>query len=92
VVVTVSRGTADTNSMDRARLRIATTSGVLTLFFSSALVATGAPPAVLALGTIAGIAVIWRYTGALALIRADWTEAQEIERRLREERDRDKKK
>jgi hypothetical protein len=80
---------ADKNLMDRPRLRIATTSGLLTLFFSSALVATGAPAGVLALATIAGILVIWRYTGALELVRSDWAEARELERRLREEHDRD---
>jgi hypothetical protein len=77
--------------MERTRLRIATSSGVLALFFSSALIATGAPGWVLALGTLAGIAVIWRYTGAFELMRADWAEAREIEQRLRDERDREDK-
>ena len=73
--------------MDAARLGIATKSGALALVFSSALIATGAPTWILALGTGAGIVVIWRYTGAFALMRADWDEAREIERRSREERD-----
>ena len=77
--------------MDAARLRIATASGGLTLVFSSALIATGAPAWVLALGTGAGIVVIWRYTGAFALMRADWNEARELERRHREERDKEGK-
>jgi protein-S-isoprenylcysteine O-methyltransferase Ste14 len=76
--------------MEGARIRIATTSGVLAVLFSSALIATGAPGWVLALGTVAGIVVIWRYTGAFDLMRADWAEARETERRLRDERDRDK--
>ena len=46
-------------------------SGALALVFSSALLATGAPGWVLAPATIAGIVVIWRYTGALALLGAD---------------------
>ena len=77
--------------MDAARLRVAAMSGVLALVFSSALVATGAPGWVLALGTGAGLVVIWRYTGAFDLMRADWAEAREIERRMREH-DRDQKK
>jgi hypothetical protein len=80
---------ADNDSMERTRLRIATSSGLLALFFSSALIATGAPGWVLALSTIAGIVVIWRYTGAFELMRADWAEAREIERRLRDEHNRD---
>lgn len=76
--------------MSGARLRIAATSGLLTLAFSSALVATGAPGWVLAIGTFAGIVVIWRYTGAFDLLRADWAEAREREWRLRERDKRDK--
>jgi hypothetical protein len=51
-------------------------SGALALVFSSALLATGAPGWVLAPATIAGIVVIWRYTGALDLLRADWADAK----------------
>ena len=51
-------------------------SGALALVFSSALLATNAPGWVLAPATIAGIVVIWRYTGALDLLRADWAEAK----------------
>jgi hypothetical protein len=58
------------------RLRVAAMSGALALVFSSALLATGAPGWVLAPATIAGIVVIWRYTGALDLLRADWAEAK----------------
>lgn len=59
-------------------------SGALALVFSSALLATNAPGWVLAPATIAGIVVIWRYTGALDLLRADWAEAK---RRTERERD-----
>jgi hypothetical protein len=51
-------------------------SGALALVFSSALIATGAPGWVLGPATIAGIVVIWRYTGALDLLRADWARAK----------------
>ena len=66
--------------MSSARLRIAATSGLLALVFSSALLATRAPGWVLAPATIAGIVVIWRYTGALDLLRTDWAEAKRRER------------
>jgi hypothetical protein len=62
--------------MDSARLRVAAASGALALVFSSALLATGAPGWVLAPATLAGIVIIWRYTGALELLRADWAEAK----------------
>jgi hypothetical protein len=62
--------------VNSARLRVAALSGALALVFSSALLATGAPGWVLAPATIAGIVVIWRYTGALDLLRADWAEAK----------------
>jgi hypothetical protein len=78
---------ADNNQMESSRVRIATTSGLLALAFSSALLATGAPAWILAIATFAGIAVIWRYTGAFALMRADWAEAKENERRKRDKRD-----
>ena len=73
--------------MDSPRVRIATRSGLLALGFSSALLATGAPAWVLAIATVAGIAVIWRYTGAFALMRADWAEAKQNERRRHNKRD-----
>jgi hypothetical protein len=62
--------------VNSARLRVAAMSGALALVFSSALLATGAPGWVLAPATIAGIVVIWRYTGALDLLRADWADAK----------------
>ena len=62
--------------MSSVRLRVAAMSGALALVFSSALLATGAPGWVLAPATMAGIVVIWRYTGALDLLRADWAEAK----------------
>jgi hypothetical protein len=62
--------------VNSVRLRVAALSGALALVFSSALLATGAPGWVLAPATIAGIVVIWRYTGALDLLRADWAEAK----------------
>ncbi len=71
--------------MNAARLRVAATSGALALFFSSALLATGAPGWVLAPATIAGIVVIWRYTGALELLRADWAEAKRRDKRDEDE-------
>jgi hypothetical protein len=52
-------------------------SGALALVFSSALLATGAPTWVLAPATLTGIVVIWRYTGALDLLRADWAKAKQ---------------
>jgi hypothetical protein len=79
-----------TTGMDSARLRIAATSGLLALVFSSALMATGAPGWILTIATIAGIVVIWRYTGALNLMRADWRDAQERDRRLRDPRRRER--
>lgn len=71
--------------MDSARLRVAAASGVLALVFSSALLATHAPGWVLAPATIAGIVVIWRYTGALDLLRADWAEAKRRDKRDEED-------
>ena len=71
--------------MDSARLRVAAASGVLALVFSSALLATRAPGWVLAPATIAGIVVIWRYTGALDLLRADWAEAKRGDKRDEED-------
>ena len=62
--------------MNPVRLRVAAMSGALALVFSSVLLATDAPGWVLAPATIAGIVVIWRYTGALDLLRADWAEAK----------------
>jgi hypothetical protein len=62
--------------VNSVRLRVAALSGALALVFSSALLATGAPGWVLAPATIAGIVVIWRYTGALDLLRADWADAK----------------
>jgi hypothetical protein len=76
---------ADKNLVNAVRLRVAATSGALALFFSSALLATGAPGWVLAPATLVGIVVIWRYTGALDLLRADWAEAKRRDKRNRGE-------